>query len=294
MLFKDKIYQYVPAKVPDNVTIFRDVDYASGARHQLDIYRPKTQHTVGVIVDIYGGGLLRGEKSSYKLQPSLRFLADHYAVVSPNYSLNTVHTNHFPNQIAEIRAVLSFLVAHAETYGLNMTDVVLIGESSGAQLAVLTAASISGGVMLGEKPAGAAFGELPQISHVIGLYGPYQVDQFVPQFKKLGISPKFSETGSKLSFEGIMLNNQRPADVPELVAQANPATYFSQKMPSLYLLAGTADDVVPYLQSVKLAQEYGDIVGQSAKTTWVSGAHHGPSDFDTDNIYQQKLAFIRQ
>ena len=74
MLFKDKIYQYVPAIVPDNITVFRDVDYASGTRHQLDIYRPKTQHTVGVIVDIYGGGLLRGEKSSHQSTPHQSYL----------------------------------------------------------------------------------------------------------------------------------------------------------------------------------------------------------------------------
>lgn len=49
MLFKDKIYQYVPAKVPDNITVFRDVDYASGTRHQLDIYRPKRNIQLGLL-----------------------------------------------------------------------------------------------------------------------------------------------------------------------------------------------------------------------------------------------------
>lgn len=63
-------------------------------------------------------------------------------------------------------------------------------------------------------------------------------------------------------------------------------------MPPLFLIAGKKDPVVPYLQSVDLAQRYQAATLRPATTLWVPGGVHGPTDYDTDAIYQQKYAFI--
>lgn len=294
MLFQDKPDIFVPATIPIHATtIFKDINYAPGARHTLDIYLPNGPQNFPVIVDIFGGGLLRGQKSSAKLNPSLRFLADQFAVISMNYRLNEPLANQFPNQIADIRAALDFLSRHATKYHLDMTNVTLVGESSGAQLAVLAAATFTKQHTIGNIPNVTFNPIFPVIKHVIALYGPYKLDQFNHQFQKLGIIPKFSETGTAKSFEGIMLQNHSPKDVPELVAQANPATYFTKKMPPLMLIAGMKDPVVPYLQSVELAKTYHSLVGNQLITHWLPEGVHGPTDYDNDVIYTEKLSFIR-
>jgi len=295
MLFKDKPDTFVPATIPSTARQrYLNIAYASDEHHTLDIYLPTGETTFPVILDIYGGGLLRGRKSSVKLNPSLRFLADGFAVISLNYRLNTPAKNYFPNQIADIRAALDFLRQHANGYQLDMNNVTLIGESSGAQLAALSAASFSAQVSLGTLGSPQTDHSFPIINSIIGLYGPYQVDQFQEQFLKLNITPKFQETGQANAFEAIMLNNTPPKLAPDLVIQANPATYFTSKMPPLMLIAGTKDSVVPYLQSVSLAEAYYKTTGKHAITHWVSGGGHGPKDYDTDVIYQKKLSFIRQ
>ena len=293
MLFQDKPNIFVPATIPVTATtIFKDINYAPDARHTLDIYLPDGRQNFPVIVDIHGGGLLRGQKSSAKLNPSLRFLADQFAIISINYRLNDPLTNQFPNQIADIRAALDFLSLNATQYHLDMTDLTLIGESSGAQLAVLAAATFTKQYTLGNIQNVTFNPKFPIIKHVIALYGPYQLDQFNHQFKKLGITPKFPETGTAKSFEGIMLQHQSPKDVPDLVAQANPATYFTNKMPPLMLIAGMKDPVVPYLQSVELAKAYHNLVGHHLITHWLPDGVHGPIDYDNDALYTEKLSFI--
>lgn len=294
MLFKDKTYHFIPATVPETAHVIRhDVAYGTSQWQQLDIYLPSGSHPHPVILDLYGGGLLRGQKSSHKLNPSLRFLAAGFAVISMNYRLNTDLHNQFPQQLVDISTAIHFLNQEAATYQLDMSRLTLVGESSGAQLAVLAAASFSAGVALGTLSQ-AEVATLPKIQAVIGLYGPYHVDQMREQFRQLHITPQFSETGTAIAFEGIMLNQQAPKNVPERVAQANPATYFTPKMPPLFLIAGTKDSVVPYLQSVALAASYQATTHRTAQTLWLAGGEHGPSDYDTADIYHQKRAFIIQ
>ncbi|MGX7052309.1 alpha/beta hydrolase [Leuconostoc palmae] len=296
MLFKDKPYKFKPASLPKNLAkIYRDVQYAEGSRHRLDIYLPKSDHACPVIIDIYGGGLLRGNKSSFKLNPSLNFIEDGFAVVSMDYSLNSPTINNFPNQIGEIHIALNFLMTHQRDYSIDMSHITLIGESSGAQLAVLAAASFSASVLLGdsyyfEKSNSSSF----HIESVIALYGPYQVDQFATQFEQLDIVPEFSETGTAYSFEGIMLNNQPPKDRPDLVKQANPAYYFTRDMPPLMLIAGKMDPVVPYLQSINLADSYRHSVGNTIETILVENGVHGPTDYNNNAIHEKKLTFINR
>lgn len=295
MLFKDQVYQFTPATVPNTAkTVIQDLPYATGSRHTLDIYLPSGAQPFPVILDLYGGGLLRGKKSSFKLNPSLRFLTDQFAVISMDYRLNVPPYCEFPNQIAEIRAALDFLTRNATMYNLDMQHVILIGESSGAQLAMLAAASFAANVTLGHIPNHRFLDQFPKVAGVIGLYGPYQVDQFATQFNQLHIIPKFLETGSAIAFEGIMLQGNRPDSVPSLVKQANPATYFTPSTPPTLLIAGTKDHVVPYLQSLKLAEDYYRLVGKKPTTLIIPNADHGPSDYNTSAIYYEKLAFINE
>lgn len=294
MLFIEKSYQFEPVDVGPNVTVHQDVPYMAGDRHTLDIYTPTgvTQKARPVIIDIYGGGLYFGKKSSRKLQNSLAFIAADYVVISPDYSL--IWQAPFPTQIYEIKAVIRWVRQHASKLGINPEQIILSGESSGAHLAVLTAVTASKGEM-----SNVLFGlypdEMETVAAVIASYGPYEFDTLAPQFKVLGITPKYQETGKANSFEGQLFGQQAPRTRPDLVLKYNPTTYFNSQMPPMLVLAGTADAVVPILQSQNLvvaASKY--LASDQLAWHWVKDGNHGPADFAAEAIYQIKLTKLTQ
>ena len=291
--FVERPYQQTYAVTDGIQQQWRDVPYMTGERHKLDIYLPNDgQGPFPVIVDLYGGGLLFGDKSSHKLEPALALMPAGYAVVSVNYSL--LQAAPFPTQIYEIKAALRFLRANATTYQLDMQRVALMGESSGSYLAVMTGVSATADAF--EK---RTFGDFPteseQVNAIIAMYGPYEYDKFTTQFAESGITPKFSETGEADSFEGYLFNNQAPRDVPEDVIAYNPVTYFSPQMPPILAFAGTGDGVVPYQQTVDMITAAQQVLSpEKVSMTLVPEADHGPADYMTSEYTAQKAAFLKQ
>jgi dipeptidyl aminopeptidase/acylaminoacyl peptidase len=132
-----------------------------------------------------------------------------------------------------------------------------------------------------------------RVTEVIASYGPYEFDTFSAQFAVLGIDNKYAETGEADSFEGQMFNKRAPREVPDKVREYNPATYFTEAMPPLMILAGTADKVVPFLQSQNLAVQALDTIGADKVTwRWVEDGNHGPKDFSDDGMYVFKRDWL--
>lgn len=291
--FIERDYQKVPAETDYIKQQWHDVAYMVGDRHSMDIYLPNDgQGPFPVIVDIYGGGLIFGDKSSHKLEPALRMLDKGYAVVSVDYSL--IHQKDFPFQIYEIKAALRFLRAHADEYQLDMDRVALMGESSGAHLAVM--AGVSASVDALQNPFMGDNNNQPEtVNAIIAMYGPYAFDQFVSQFEESGVTPKYAETGTAESFEGQMFNKQAPKDVPQRVKNYNPEMYFNDQMPPILAFAGTADAVVPYQQTVNMidaARQY--VPEEKAVLHLVEGTGHGPASYMTPEFTDEKIAFLEK
>lgn len=294
MLFIEKPYQFTPVSVPTDVTVTAEIAYMDGERHTLDIYQPNqaTKELQPVIIDIYGGGLYFGKKSSFKLQNSLKLAKEGYVVISPDYSL--IWQQPFPTQIYEIKAVIRWVREHAAEYNIDPERIVLSGESSGAHLAVLTAVTAHQGLMCKSD-----FGRYPNqpetVQAVIASYGPYQMDLMPAQFNALGVAPKFPETGAANSFEGQMFGQRAPKTVPDLVAQYNPVTYFAAGMPPMLILAGTDDHVVPVLQSQNLAVAALQVLpSDQVACWWVTGGDHGPQDFAGEDVVKWKVTHLQQ
>lgn len=291
--FIERDYQKVPAETDYIKQQWHDVAYMDGDRHSMDIYLPNDgQGPFPVIVDIYGGGLIFGDKSSHKLEPALRMLDKGYAVVSVDYSL--IHQKDFPFQIYEIKAALRFLRAHADEYQLDMNRVALMGESSGAHLAVMTGVSASVDAL--QNPFMGDNNNQPEtVNAIIAMYGPYAFDQFVPQFEESGVTPKYAETGTAESFEGQMFNKQAPKDVPQRVKNYNPEMYFNDQMPPILAFAGTADAVVPYQQTVNMIDAARQFVPEEkAVLHLVEGTGHGPASYMTPEFTDEKIAFLEK
>ncbi|MEY4664963.1 alpha/beta hydrolase [Weissella cibaria] len=289
--FIDRDYKKIEAETAYIKQQWHDIAYMDGERHTLDVYLPNEgQGPFPVIVDIYGGGLIFGDKSSHKLEPALRLLDKGYAVVSVDYSL--IHKKDFPFQIYEIKAALRFLRAHADEYQLDMNRVALMGESSGAHLAVMTGVTASVDA-LQNLFMGDNNNQPETVNAIIAMYGPYEFDQFVDQFNESGVTPKYAETGTAESFEGQMFNQQAPKDVPQRVKMYSPKMYFNAEMPPILAFAGTADAVVPYQQTVNMINGAREFVSEDkAVLHLVEGTGHGPADYMSPEFTDEKAAFL--
>ncbi|MFC4761278.1 alpha/beta hydrolase [Fructobacillus durionis] len=296
MLFKDLNINFEPVTVPESVRkVVKDQAYGKKEWEQYDLYLPKNKtEKIPLLLDLQGGGLVRGKKSTNKLDPNLRLTTEGFAIASMNYELISEENYAFPNQIAEVRAVLIQLKKRADEWGLDTDSFYLAGESSGAQLAMLTAASVTAGVKIGRVPhLDDKLTDMPTIQKVIASYGPYEFDQFAEQFDELKVSPKYPESGNPISFEGLAIADHQVNENPIAISQGNPANYFTSKMPEIFAMAGSADQVVPELQSKEMVKRFNKMVGKEAKTYWKVGAHHGIQDFDNDEVYQMKVDFLK-
>jgi hypothetical protein len=96
--------------------VFRNLSYVNKGhpRQKLDLYVPKTDDKVPLIIFIHGGGFSRGDKGDQNPAP---LLSEHFAVASINYRLSQDAI--FPAQIEDCKAAVRWLRKNAAQYNLD-------------------------------------------------------------------------------------------------------------------------------------------------------------------------------
>lgn len=106
--------------------------------HMLDIIYPAAySKPAPVIVYIHGGGFGMNSKDKQYRKYGLRLAKNKFAVVNINFRLS--ETAKFPAQIEDVLSVLTFLEQNGSQYGLDINNVFLSGDSSGAYMAAMAA-----------------------------------------------------------------------------------------------------------------------------------------------------------
>ncbi len=206
--------------VPDNgVSVARDIAYLPGARHTLDIYRPRgTASPMPVAVFLYGGGWTSGAKSEYG------FVAEPLArrgvlVVVPDYRLYPQVV--FPAFVQDCAAAVAWTLQHAASYGGNPSRLFVVGHSAGAYNATMLGLDATFLAATGTSRAALA--------GVVGLAGPYD---FLP-ITEPDVRPIFASV------------QDGPA--------SQPITYVDGHNKPMLLLAGTDDETVQPRNTTALA-----------------------------------------
>ena len=116
------------------VRCFRDIPYRrSGHRaHRLDIYSPQGASGAPVVFYIHGGGFRFMSKESHWVM-SLAFATRGYVVVTINYRLAPRHP--FPAALVDTCHAYDWVCEHIGEYGGSPDDIIVAGESAGANLA---------------------------------------------------------------------------------------------------------------------------------------------------------------
>jgi acetyl esterase/lipase len=233
---------------------------------RLDLYVHSEARSKPTLLWIHGGGWTRGSKEEDALFV-LPYLADGWTVVLVEYRLASEAVA--PAAVEDCRCALAWLLRNAARHGVSTERVVISGISAGGHLALTTAGlSASEGrecrVPAGFKPAA-----------VINWYGPSDLSELA-----LGKNP-FDQ-----AVEWIRGRK-------EVAKSVSPLHYVSASAPPVLTIHGSADDVIPYSQSVRLHKALSD-AGVANRLLTLEGAHHG--DFTAGQIaraYDAVRSFLR-
>jgi acetyl esterase/lipase len=198
------------ARVERNVAI----DTASTPL-RLDVYRPSASGAHPILVQIYGGAWRGGEPSDDT--SFAKYLASRgYLVFGIDY--RHAPASHWPDQIDDVRAALTWIRAHANTYDGDSSRLALLGRSSGAQLAMIAALTD------------------PGVSAVIDYYGPVDLARGWRE------PPSPDPIHSRSVLENFL--GGTPDQMADRYADASPIHHIGARVPPSLLIYGARDHIV--------------------------------------------------
>jgi acetyl esterase/lipase len=274
---------------------FADLEYApaepvSSNGHKLDLYIPEGARSPLPIVVWTRGSAWRadtGKQGAEAIAAQLNPIG--YAVAG--VSVRSSSQVKFPGQLHDVKAAIRWLRANAEKYKLDPNRIAIMGTSSGGWTAAMAALT----------------GDAPEMEGSIGTTGVSSVVQaavaFFPPSDFLSMDDWAvrkcipSPPGAS-SFTEVPCHNEENSpesqlvgcaiqSCPEKVRAADPARYITPGDPSLMILHGGSDPLVPHNQGERL---YMALNKACADAVFISlpKAGHGPFvGFLTDDALRE-------
>lgn len=238
-LAKPSLYSLFSAVVADrNVSVERDVSYASHSRLKLDIYSPDSAALAAkspIVLFLYGGTWKEGDRAIYGFVGAALAARGMTAVI-PDYRLfPEVQFPEFLNDAAKA------YVWTRRRFADTKQPVFIMGHSAGAHMAAMLALNSS--YIRGQTP------DLPMPDGLIGLAGPYAFDLTTYRTTK-----------------DLFVADQ----VPEATI---PANFVTEDAPPALLLHGSKDETVKPHNMSTLAAKL-TAVGAVAQTHLLDDVTH--------------------
>lgn len=122
-------------KVDPKVQAHYNIQYGEAEKYNiLDIYYPRgTKKALPVIVNFHGGGFVYGTKENY-LHYGMYLAKQGFVFVNANYHL--APKRYYPTQLEELNQVVRWVVTQGADYFMDSSNVFIVGDSAGAQLAL--------------------------------------------------------------------------------------------------------------------------------------------------------------
>ena len=200
-----------------------------GRSLHLDLYLPPfilNSQLAPCVVVVHGGSWERGDSS--QLAALNRYLAARgYVVAAINYRLLPDHP--FPAARDDLSAAIGYLKANAGAIGLDPERIVLLGRSAGGQLALLVAYTA------GDPAIRGAISIYPVVDLAYAYHNP--------------CDPRLLD-GRAVVRAYLGAN---PDQAPEAYAAASPTSFVGPDIPPTLLIHGGSDELVPPIQSERLA-----------------------------------------
>jgi acetyl esterase/lipase len=209
--------------------------YAQGGGRdlKLDIYRPEgTENHHTALLLLHGGMWRFGDRSMMDIfGPELARLG--FVAVAPEYRL--LGEAPWPDQIRDVKAAIRWTRANAEALDIRSDRIAVQGFSAGAHLALLAGGTSDLPVFnLNEE-------NMPVSDRVAAVVAFFPPIAFAVGNTPSGITPASVLLGESASEEDANL--------------ASPLSYISEKYPPTFLLHGTADQMVPFTNSIRIFEK---------------------------------------
>jgi acetyl esterase/lipase len=255
----------------------KDIPYIANPhlRQTFDLYLPKDrgQGLSTLIFWLHGGAWMLSNKD----WDNVKYLVKQgYALASVDYRLSADAV--FPAQIQDCNTALDFVLARANSYGIDPNRFVIGGASAGGHLALLL------GLARNEK----AFGANPSLKPfaILDFFGPTDLTTILDEVGS-GHGHQVLEDAQQRLLGGSSTNQLDMSRV------ASPINYVSSTSPPVLILHGGKDDLVPYSQSQRLHLRL-DQVGVRNVFITVQGAGHDGPMFETPDIQEKVIRFLRE
>ena len=255
-----------------DVAVLRNVEFArfTGARPngsdvilRMDIMKPRALGRHPLVVYIPGGGFVVAAKIG-GARMRRYVAAAGYVVASVEYR-TTSHGSIYVDGIADVRAAMGFLRAHADEYGIDPSRVAVWGESAGGYLA-----SMVGVTNRNERldPDGAG-----DVLAVVNKFGGSSLGRLAEGFDPATVAATGAE-GNPIARYVHGPQAKFIDDNPAALKAADPETYVTAATPPFLLFHGSDDRLISPVQTAALHRALRAAGAESTRYI-VVGAGHG-------------------
>lgn len=254
------------------VEVLPDIPYRDTLleAHRLDVYRPlERKGPLPVVLYVHGGGFCILSKESHWIM-ALAFARRGYLVFNVNYRLAPTHR--YPAAIEDVCRAYAWVARNAELYGGDPSQIVLAGESAGANL--VTSLAVATSYARPEPWARAAFDAPVRPRAVVPACGILQVTD-TARFRRRRALPGWFATqiegieraylGPHAASSGVSLDLADP--LPFLERGERP----DRPLPAFFASVGTRDPLLDDTRRLKAAL---DRLGVRAHASYHPGEVH--------------------
>lgn len=240
------------AKLPGRVEIQEDVVFGTGGGRDLrcDVFIPPddNDNRMGILL-VHGGGWAQGDKTQLKGY-GIQLARYGYVCVCSEYRLSG--ESPWPAQLHDTKAALRWMRANASSLGLDANRIAISGNSAGAHLALMVAATPGDAEFEGD---GGNPGIDTSVAAVVAIYAPTL------------LRPSGNSEGA---IDRLFGASDIETDVQD---RASPITWARSDFPPAMLIHGNRDTTVPVNASLDMYRALVD-AGAKAEMHIYEGAPH--------------------
>ncbi|SFT84629.1 Acetyl esterase/lipase [Geodermatophilus amargosae] len=279
-----------PTRRDDGARHFPGLTYAVAFGYrplQLDVWVPDTPAPAPLVVWVHGGAWMIGDRR--ELPETLRPGQVFDALLSAGLAVATIDYRFtleapFPAQLHDAKAAVRYLRSFAGELGVDTTRIGVMGESAGGHLAALV--GLTGHRADPEGTLGVV-GPSSAVDVVVDWYGVSDLDTMPRQAPPPEIAARLPEE-LRVPPEDHLVAGLTDATR----ADASPVTHVTAGAPPFLLLHGTADWLVPFAQSARLATALRE-AGVPVEFEAVDGAGHiWEGSDDVDGIVDRSVRYL--
>jgi acetyl esterase/lipase len=262
-----------------------DIQYVpdGDSAQRLDLYLPEheSDHPLPIIVWIHGGGWQAGSKSGC---PAVFMVPLGYAAASVEYRFSQKAV--FPAQIEDCQAAIRWIRANSKKYNIDPDHIGVWGASAGGHLVALL--GTAGGKNAFPK-IGGNDNESDRVQAVCDWFGPADFTTVMAQAAADKTKNVFKFNSPSDPYSNL-IGGKLGEDQAKCEA-VSPVHYVSKDNPPFLIMHGTTDALVPFAQSVELADALKK-AGVEVMLQPFPGSGHGGPAFGLRPAHQLVVKFM--